>query len=66
LGGCQTGDAKITKGYKLPAKYVIHTVGPVWHGGSHQEAELLAACYRVALNSPIKGPRALMITRRTR
>jgi O-acetyl-ADP-ribose deacetylase len=46
LGGCPTGDAKITKGYKLPAKHVIHTVGPVWHGGGHGEDELLANCYR--------------------
>ena len=45
LHGCQTGQAKATKGYKLPAKYVIHTVGPVWHGGGHKEAELLANCY---------------------
>jgi O-acetyl-ADP-ribose deacetylase len=46
LNGCATGDAKITKGYRLPARHVIHTVGPVWHGGSKREAELLASCYR--------------------
>ncbi len=49
LHGCETGKAKITKGYRLPAKYVIHTPGPVWHGGSHGEAELLASCYRSCL-----------------
>ena len=49
IGGCPTGEARITKGYKLPARYVIHTVGPVWHGGDRGEPEKLAACYRNSL-----------------
>lgn len=49
LHGCETGQAKITLGYNLPAKYVIHTVGPVWRGGNHNEKEQLSSCYRCAL-----------------
>ncbi|MBI4936903.1 MAG: O-acetyl-ADP-ribose deacetylase [Nitrosomonadales bacterium] len=49
LGGCPAGQARITRGYRLPAKFVIHTVGPVWHGGRQNEAELLASCYRESL-----------------
>jgi O-acetyl-ADP-ribose deacetylase len=49
LGGCPTGEARITRGYDLPAAHVIHTVGPVWHGGGHGEDDLLASCYRNSL-----------------
>ncbi len=49
LHGCKTGDAKLTRGYKLPARFVVHTVGPVWNGGGHGESGLLASCYRRSL-----------------
>lgn len=54
LHGCKTGDAKITKGYNLPARYVIHTVGPVWNGGTHGERNLLSSCYRSSLDLAVK------------
>lgn len=54
IGGCETGKAVITKGYNLPAEYVIHTVGPVWRGGSHGEAELLASCYKESLKLAVE------------
>ncbi|HOX56281.1 MAG TPA: O-acetyl-ADP-ribose deacetylase [Candidatus Paceibacterota bacterium] len=60
LGGCATGRAKITNGYRLPAKWVIHAVGPVWHGGEHSESELLASCYQCCLELAVqKGIRTI-------
>lgn len=56
LNGCPTGEAKITKGYKLPAKWVIHTVGPIWKGGNNGEDELLARCYRNSLKLAAQYP----------
>lgn len=54
LGGCPAGSAKVTGGYQLPVKYVIHTVGPVWHGGDRNEAQLLASCYRSSLELAVE------------
>jgi O-acetyl-ADP-ribose deacetylase (regulator of RNase III) len=54
LGGCPTGQARITAGYRLPARYVIHTVGPIWHGGGHHEEHLLELCYRSSLALAVK------------
>ena len=55
IGGCPTGEAKITKGYKLPAKFIIHTVGPVWTGGTRGEADQLASCYRNSLTLAVEN-----------
>jgi O-acetyl-ADP-ribose deacetylase (regulator of RNase III) len=55
LGGCQPGEAKITRGYRLPARFVIHTVGPVWKGGKHHEPETLANCYRSSLQLAVEN-----------
>jgi O-acetyl-ADP-ribose deacetylase (regulator of RNase III) len=55
LNGCPTGQAKLTKGYRLPAKHVVHTVGPVWRDGKHGEPELLASCYRSSLALAVKN-----------
>jgi len=55
LGGCQLGEAKITRGYRLPARFVIHTVGPIWRGGKHGEPETLADCYRNSLQLAVEN-----------
>jgi O-acetyl-ADP-ribose deacetylase (regulator of RNase III) len=55
LGSCRPGEAKITRGYRLPARFVIHTVGPVWRGGKHREAETLANCYRNSLQLAVEN-----------
>jgi O-acetyl-ADP-ribose deacetylase len=55
LGGCRPGEAKITRGYRLPARFVIHTVGPVWRGGKHGEPETLANCYRNSLKLAVEN-----------
>jgi O-acetyl-ADP-ribose deacetylase len=55
LGGCQLGEAKITRGYRLPARFVIHTVGPIWRGGKHGERETLANCYRNSLQLAVEN-----------
>ena len=55
LGGCRPGEAKMTRGYRLPARFVIHTVGPIWQGGKHDEARILADCYRNSLQLAVKN-----------
>ena len=55
IGGCPSGEAKITKGYNLKARYVIHTVGPIWHGGNTNESGLLASCYRMSLSLAVEN-----------
>ena len=65
LGGCRTGQAKITKGYRLPARFVIHTVGPVWRGGSHGERELLISAYRSSLELAAARDIAVLTTDQT-
>jgi len=55
LGGCEPGDAKLTRGCRLPARFVIHTVGPIWHGGKHEEPETLANCYRNSLQLAVEN-----------
>jgi len=55
LGGCRPGEAKLTQGYRLPARYVIHTVGPVWRGGAHDEAGILSSCYRRCLEVAVEN-----------
>jgi len=60
LGGCKTGDAKITRGYLLPARHIVHTVGPIWYGGARGEAELLASCYKRSIELALQvGARSI-------